>query len=555
MQNAAGRARVSISDEAALSVGTRRVVIRRPWPIAARDVRAAVLGGYAARILLVVAAYYAAAHLGYAFRFTGPIAAIVWLPVGVGIAALYLMGLELWPAVLIGDLLVNNYSALPLGSAVAQSAGNLIEVVLGAYLLRRLAARHPPLESIAGFERLVAAIAAAAVVSATVGSVALYAGHVVTAGSLPHLWRTWWLGDFCGALIVVPLALAWLPPPPRPWFRGHLLEVMMMMVPLALVSTIGVQVDHTLSYLALVALVWAGVRFGARSATLAIAIGAGFAVWGTTHQLGPFAFASVGRSVLDTQLYVVVSAVSAVAVATLAGEREQLAGRLRESRARVVVAADNERRRLERDLHDGAQQRLTALSAHLGLAAAGTGAPPATVDAIHGAQDELQAAIQELRDLVHGIHPPVLRQYGLARAIEVAAARSATPPRLLALPDVRLDETAETSAYFVVLEALNNAQRYARATNVSIRLQMLGPELWVEVSDDGVGGAVERDELGLQGLRDRVEAIGGTFAVDSEAGEGTSIIAAIPAQRVGDPVTPPPAAQAPRRWPGTAAPP
>ncbi|HEX4011682.1 MAG TPA: MASE1 domain-containing protein [Solirubrobacteraceae bacterium] len=513
-----------------MSVTARRAVSRRPRLGIADELTAALRSGYPAKILLVVVAYYAAAHVGYAFRFTGPIAAIVWLPVGVGIAALYLLGLGLWPAVLIGDLLVNNYSALPIGSAVGQSLGNLVEVALGAYLLRRFARHHPPLESVAGFERLLLAIAAGTVVSATIGSLALYLGHVVTAASLGHLWRTWWLGDFCGALIVVPLALAWLPPPARPWFRGHLVALTMMLATIVALSTIGVQVDHTLSYLALVALVWAGLRFGVRGATLAIATGAAFTIWGATHAMGPFAFRPLNRSVLDTQLYIVVAAVSAMAVATLAREREQLAERLRESRARVVVAADDERRRLERDLHDGAQQRLTALSVHLGLAAAEAHAAPVTAAAIRGAQSELQDAIEDLRDLVHGIHPPVLRQFGLARAIEVAAARLVTPPRLLELPSVRLDETAETSAYFVVLEALNNAQRYAGASTIYVRVRLVDGALRVEVWDDGVGGAVERDELGLQGLRDRVEAIGGRFGLVSDSRVGTRIVASIPAR-------------------------
>ena len=306
---------------------------------------------------MVVAGYYAAAHLGFAFQFTGPIASMVWLPVGVGIAGLYLFGLGVWPAVLAGDLLVNNYSALPLGSAIGQSIGNLIEVTLAAYLMRRFARRHPPLETIGGFERMLVAITAGTIVSATVGSAALYLGDAVGLSSLGHLWRTWWLGDFCGAMIVVPLAIAWLPPPARPWFRGHLLEVSLLLATLVVVSTIAVQVDHSLSYLGLVVLIWAGLRFGARGTTLAIVIGAGFTIWGTTHVSGAFAFPSLSRSVVDTQLYLAVAAITALSVVTLARERERLAESVRDSRMRVVVAADNERRRLERDLHDGAQQR------------------------------------------------------------------------------------------------------------------------------------------------------------------------------------------------------
>ncbi|HXD64329.1 MAG TPA: sensor histidine kinase [Solirubrobacteraceae bacterium] len=486
---------------------------------------------YPVQFALVVAGYYAAAHLGFAFQFTGPIASIVWLPVGVGIASLYLLGLGAWPAVLVGDLLVNNYSALPVGTAIGQSLGNLGEVVLAAWLMRRFARRHPPLAAISGFERMLVAITAGTIVSATAGTAALYLGHVVGAGSLFHLWRTWWLGDFCGAIIVVPLAIAWLPPPARPWFRGHLLEVLLMLATLVVVSTIAVQVDHSLSYLAFVALIWAGLRFGVRGATLAVAIGAAFTIWGTTQSSGPFAFLALNRSLVDTQLYLAAAAITALSVATLARERERLAESVSESRMRVVVAADTERRRLERDLHDGAQQRLTALSAHLGMASRElSGGDAQAGEALRAAQVELDGAIDELRDLVHGIHPPVLRRFGLARAIEVAAARATIPIELVALPEVRLDEVAETSAYFVVLEALNNAQRYAGAHVIQVRLRLHGDRLVVEVADDGVGGATELDALGLQGLRDRVEAIGGTFHIQSEPGAGTRVSAAIPAR-------------------------
>jgi signal transduction histidine kinase len=198
------------------------------------------------------------------------------------------------------------------------------------------------------------------------------------------------------------------------------------------------------------------------------------------------------------------------------------------------VAADEERRRLERDLHDGAQQHLVALAAHLGLAASRAREEPGTAAAsFESAQADLLVAIDELREFVHGIHPTALRQFGLSRAIEIVAARSATPVQLFELPDVRLDETAEATAYYIVLEAVTNAQRYAKASAVNVRAHVNDSSLMLEVEDDGVGGAVERSDLGLQGLRDRVEATGGTFSVHSALGHGTRIEVRIPAVVVG----------------------
>ena len=503
-------------------------------PIGVRWLAATSGRRYAADLLLLVAAYYAAAHLGYALEFTGPVASILWLPVGVGAAFLYLRGPALWPAVVIGDLLVNNYSKLPLGSAVCQSFGNLLEVVVCAVLLRRLVTPERPLGSISGLAGMLAAITAGTAISATIGSVSLTLGGVVTGDSFAHLWQTWWLGDFCGALLVLSLVLAWNPLPERPWFQGHLAGITLLMAVLVGLGFITIHAGRPLSYLAFPALIWAALRYGPRGATLAMTITATFTVWGTTHYLGPFAFHPLSHGVLEAQLFLLVTSLSALSVAALASEREALSRSVQASRKRIVVAADEERRRLERDLHDGAQQHLVALAAHLGLAAGRAREEPGTAAAsFESAQADLLVAIDELREFVHGIHPTALRQFGLSRAIEIVAARSATPVQLFELPDVRLDETAEATAYYIVLEAVTNAQRYAKASAVNVRAHVNGSSLMLEVEDDGVGGAVERSDLGLQGLRDRVEATGGTFSVHSALGHGTRIEARIPAVVVG----------------------
>ena len=170
---------------------------------------------YLVGVLALAGAYFGAAKLGYALEFSGPVAAIVWLPAGVGAAFLSLGGLRFWPGVLIGDLLANDYSVLPLGSALGQTAGNMAEVLVAALLIRRLVARGRPLDTLGGIVRLVGTIAAATAISAIIGPLSLLAGDVISAGDLPKIARTWWLGDAAGALIVIPLALAWYQPLPR----------------------------------------------------------------------------------------------------------------------------------------------------------------------------------------------------------------------------------------------------------------------------------------------------------------------------------------------------
>jgi signal transduction histidine kinase len=210
-------------------------------------------------------------------------------------------------------------------------------------------------------------------------------------------------------------------------------------------------------------------------------------------------------------------------------ERRKFADSLSASRARLVEAADTERRRLEHNLHDGAQQRLTALSLRLQMATDhARDAPDRASVVLEAAEAEVLLAIDELRDLAQGIQPAVLTERGLAYAIESIAARSTVPIEVSGLPPTRFDESAEATAYYVVAEAITNAQRYARASSISVRAAVTRRSLHLEIGDDGIGDAAESKGSGLQGLRDRVEAVGGTFEVDSPPGRGTRVAAAIP---------------------------
>lgn len=205
---------------------------------------------------------------------------------------------------------------------------------------------------------------------------------------------------------------------------------------------------------------------------------------------------------------------------------------LRGARQRIIDAADAERRRIERDLHDGAQQRMVAVAVTLGLAEARIESDPeSAARLIAQAREEAQLAVKELRELARGIHPAVLSDHGLAAALEALATRAPVPVEVSGVPEAPLNPSVEAAAYFVTAEALTNVAKYAHACVASVELSVEDGRLRVQVRDDGVGGADPTAGTGLRGLRDRVDALDGRLDVDSPPGEGTTVTVEIPLSR------------------------
>jgi signal transduction histidine kinase len=229
-----------------------------------------------------------------------------------------------------------------------------------------------------------------------------------------------------------------------------------------------------------------------------------------------------------------VQSVCAAASLTLENARLQaeLRARLAElqaSRARLVEATETERRRIERDLHDGTQQRLVSIAMTLGLAESKLAADrPAVGPVLREARDALAFALEELRDLTQGIRPAILVERGLAAALDDLSRRAALPVRLEVAVTGRLPEPVESAAYFVASEALANVAKYSHASDVRLAASCDGSTLVIEVADDGIGGAGAGAGSGLRGLADRVEAIGGRLTVSSPPGRGTTVRAEIP---------------------------
>jgi len=202
---------------------------------------------------------------------------------------------------------------------------------------------------------------------------------------------------------------------------------------------------------------------------------------------------------------------------------------LRDARQRIIAAADAERRRIERDLHDGAQQRLIAVAVTLGIAESRLESDPEGARTlIAQARQEAQLAVKELQELARGIHPAVLSDHGLGAALESLASRAPVPVDVSGVPSGPLGEAVEAAAYFVTAEALTNVTKHARAHHASVHLSLERDCLCVEIRDDGVGGADASTGSGLRGLRDRVDALDGRLDVDSPPGRGTAVTVELP---------------------------
>jgi signal transduction histidine kinase len=477
-------------------------------------------------VVLLALLYYGAAKFGYVFGFSGPIAAIVWLPVGVGAAFLTIGGLSYWPGALIGDLLANPYSAIPVAGAIGQTVGNLLEVIVIAAVVRQVMRRWSPLESLSGVAGMIVGIAAGTGLSAIVGPLSIAASGGLSFGSVPHVSWTWWLGDACGGLLVVPLALAWSRRQLPRVTTQRAFEAPAMLAIVGVLSWVAAR-GLSPAYVLFPVLALVAIRFGARGATTAVFVSVAVVIGAETDLHGRFAVDAFAPGVLKTHMFIIVVAVSSLCWTALVSERENAERAMRASEVRAFTAAESERRRMERDLHDGAQQRLLALALRFGLRARDATTPTLQEFFVEG-QSQLHEAIDELRDLSHGIHPSVLSELGLANATRSLAGRSPIPVTLVELPVLPADSDSQAAAYYVLTETLANAQKHSGASSIRVRVSSDDTSLQVVVEDDGIGGAGETAGSGLTGIRQRVERLGGSFALESPVGIGTRVTAAIP---------------------------
>src|SRR5829696_3473646 len=490
-----------------------------------------------AGVLLIATASFALAQGGKALLLTGPAGAF-WPAGGFGIAVLYLGGLRWWPAVLLGDAgsllwdVLSAEFALPVGSALAEAAGDMARTLVAVMILQRLAGPRAAMDRLGQVGAVLVAVASGAAISATVAMLALWASEVIDAGDMTVFWRSWWLGDVSGGLVVIPLAVAWARRPEPAWRRRAVWEGVLMIAAVVALSAIALSADQPLTYMVFPAFIWAALRFGPQGATLAVAIAVVIAVWATSHELGPFVEHLATDSALNLQLYITFAALTTLCLAAIVSERHGAAAELAESRSRVAAAGADERHRLERELHDSAQNRLIALQMHLGVAREQSAhASPELAATLGRLLDDALALGDELRRIGQGISPPLLTTLGLAAALTAEASHSAISVRVSA-EDVGLSEPeVELAVYLCCLELMQNAAKHAGSgATVAVELRLDGEALAFSVRDDGRGFDPQAAPWGpgLTGIQDRIHSVGGRLEVVAARGAGTTAIGVVP---------------------------
>ena len=501
---------------------------------------------YIAGVAALTGGYVLAAHVGYALQFTGSIAAI-WPPVGLAVAVLYLGGLRWWPGVVIGDLLASEGGS-PLETELVITAANLAEAMVATLLLRRLLGRRAGLDSLDQIGRMLLAIAPATAISATVGSITLLVEGTIHSGEVGTIWRTIWIGDSTGALVVVPLILVWAHAWPTWWNPRavledpkRLLEGAAMVAAVIGLSVIVLSSPRPVSYLVFPALIWAAVRFGQRGATLAVFCAAVMAVWLTANNVGPFVRHSITQSALTTQLYIAVAAITTLCLGAIVSERQRSAADLVESRRRELERASEERQRIARDLHDSVSQSLFSMTLHArtaerALRQTGQRAYDAVARELGQVGELSRTALAEMRALIFELRPGSLAEEGLVAALrrhaEALSAREGLPIEVSG-PSERLPVSAPTEEHLYRLgqEALANVSKHAAATRATVAVTNDGENVGLEVRDNGHGfdpDATYAGHLGLTTMRSRAGEMGAQMTIDSTPGRGTLLRVQLP---------------------------
>ncbi len=362
---------------------------------------------------------------------------------------------------------------------------------------------------------------------------------MVDIGDAPEFWRTWWLADMSGALVVVPLLLIWLGDPRAAWRRIATPEGGLMVVVVIALAWVAVMKDEPVTYLIFPALVWAAFRFGPAGVTLATAINAGLTIGLTADKVGAFFRHPIDDRTLSTQLYILIPAMTALFLSAAASERARASAELVEARSREGERALEERRRIARDLHDSMSQALFSSALHTRAAqkalAENGEAPPAVGDNLGAIGDLMKTAQREMRTFIFELGSDGVGD-GLVTGLERHAATLAGDSGLVVEVDgpdgpLPLAGPAQAQLYGIGREAMTNAAKHSGAATALVRVDVYVDHLTLEIQDDGCGfdpGPSRPGHFGLESMRGRAREIDGDLEIRSAPGKGTLVRVDVP---------------------------
>jgi signal transduction histidine kinase len=498
-------------------------------------------------IVAIALAYYGAAKLGQTLRYTASVAAI-WPPAGLGIAVLYLWGLRWWPGIFLGEVIVNGEllasdSGIPFWSIVGQQAGNMLEIVVGAILLKRLIGPRAGLDRADQIVGMLVALACGTAISAVVGTASMLAGGVIEPSEGAMFFRTWWLGDTAGGLVTLPLILTWAHDPAGSWRRIRTWEGVLLLGTIGALGVFSVSSDEPITYMVFPALIWAALRFGPAGATLSVAVAAFTAIGLTANEVGPFFKQPIDHRTLSTQLYIAVAALTALFVSALVAERgrstAELARAMRQERQRVL----EERHRIARDLHDSVAQALFSIfllirTGERDLGQEGTSRSSALGRTLTLIRELTVGAQREMRALLFELHGTVA-EGGLVAALSHQAtalsAREGLTIEVVGPPDsLPISPHAEAELFAIGREALANVVKHSSATSAWVHVANGRRRVSMEIRDNGIGfdsTPLQAGHYGLESMRSRAAEIGATLLIESARGHGTIVrVESIPDQ-------------------------
>jgi signal transduction histidine kinase len=363
----------------------------------------------------------------------------------------------------------------------------------------------------------------------------MLAGGVITGPEVPKFWRTWWLGDTAGGLIVVPLIIVWVSRPAEAWRRIRTWEGALLIVAVTALASVAMSINGPLTYVVFPALIWAAFRFGPAGTTLSIAITGLVTIGATAHQTGPFFSQPIDHRTLATQVYIVVTAVTTLFLGALVAERAASSRALADAQRREGERAIEERHRIARDLHDSVSQALFSTALHTRTAERalehdGAASSSELRQSLSAIGELTKAAQTEMRALIFQLRRDAV-EAGLVSAFAAHASsiRSTTGLRVgVKGPRSRLpiQPRTEEELFAIGREALANVVKHARAKAATVRIEDRSETVLLEISDDGCGfdaTANHPGHFGLESMRGRAAAIDGDFTIASEADSGTVV--------------------------------